>query len=224
MTAASLAATLPRFVPVESRFSVNLADHNYLYTASRGRSAETARSVANVSGSKNKNSSKQQISLVYRPVHSHDTHAIYPASNLVTEETVLRVWYAYALLTILAWGLWGVFSKLAASHSKPRQVLLFQAVGALAFAILVLFLEQFRITWSVPGFTWAFLGGFFTFVGFLTFFAALDHQGKASTVVTLSALYPLVTIVLSIAFLHERLTLRQTMGIVFAVVASVLLA
>jgi transporter family protein len=58
----------------------------------------------------------------------------------------------------------------------------------------------------------------------LTFFAALDHQGKASTVVTLSALYPLVTFVLSIAFLHERLTLRQTMGIIFAVVASVLLA
>ena len=154
-----------------------------------------------------------------RMIHARSIRQV----DLATEETVLRVWYAYALLTILAWGLWGVFSKLAASHSRPRQVLLFQAVGALAFAILVLFLEHFRITWSVPGFTWAFLGGFFTFVGFLTFFAALDNQGKASTVVTLSALYPLVTIILSIVFLHERLTLRQTMGIVFAVIASVLL-
>ena len=137
---------------------------------------------------------------------------------------MLKTWYVYALLTIGAWGIWGVCSKLAATHSKPRQVLLFQAVGALAFAVLVLFLEQFRITWSAPGFTWAFLGGFFTFVGFLTFFAALDNEGKASTVVTFSALYPLVTIILSIAFLHERLTLRQTAGIVFALIASVLLA
>jgi transporter family protein len=60
-------------------------------------------------------------------------------------------------------------------------------------------------------------------VGFLTFFAALE-QGKASTVVTLSALYPVVTILLSIAFLHEKLTMRQVTGIVFALVASVLLA
>jgi transporter family protein len=57
----------------------------------------------------------------------------------------------------------------------------------------------------------------------LTFFAALD-QGKASTVVTLSALYPVVTILLSIAFLHEKLTMRQVVGIVFALAASVLLA
>lgn len=135
----------------------------------------------------------------------------------------MKAWYAYALLTILAWGFWGVFSKLAANYSKPRQVLLFQAVGSLAFAILILFLEQFRIQWSAPGFTWAFLGGFFTFVGFLTFFAALDNQGKASTVVTLSALYPLVTIFLSIAFLHEKLSLRQTVGVAFALIASILL-
>jgi len=90
-------------------------------------------------------------------------------------------------------------------------------------SIVVLFMEKFRFEWSVPGFTWAALGGFFAFIGFLTFFAALD-QGKASTVVTLSALYPLITILLSILFLHERLTPRQGIGIVFALIASVLLA
>ena len=42
--------------------------------------------------------------------------------------------------------------------------------------------------------------------------------------VTLSALYPVVTILLSIAFLHEKLTMRQGAGIAFALVASVLLA
>jgi len=57
----------------------------------------------------------------------------------------------------------------------------------------------------------------------LTFFAALD-LGKTSTVVTLSALYPLVTILISIAFLHERLTARQAVGIVLALIANALLA
>ena len=121
------------------------------------------------------------------------------------------------------WGLWGLFSKLASNYSKPKQALLFQTAGVLAFAIVVLFMEKFRFEWSVPGFSWAALGGFFAFIGFLTFFAALD-QGKASTVVTLSALYPLITILLSMLFLHERLTPRQGIGIVFALIASVLLA
>src|SRR5947209_17770578 len=138
-------------------------------------------------------------------------------------EEILKLWYVYAVLTVVTWGLWGVFSKLASNYSKPRQALLFQTVGVLAFTIIVLVIEKFRFEWSAPGFTWAALGGFFAFVGFLTFFAALE-DGRASTVVTLSALYPLVTILISIAFLHEKLNARQGIGIALAMIASVLLA
>jgi transporter family protein len=135
----------------------------------------------------------------------------------------MRDWYVYALTTVVVWGIWGVFSKLASAHSKPRQMLIFQSVGVMAFALVVLALEKFRIEPSMAGFSWSFAAGFFTFIGFLTFFAALEH-GKASTVVTLSALYPVVTILLSILFLHEKLTMRQVVGMAFALVASVLLA
>jgi len=135
----------------------------------------------------------------------------------------LKTWYLYTLLTLSQWGLWGICSKLASTYSKPKQALLFQSVGVVAFALLVLVIEKFRIEWSLPGFSWAAAGGFFAFVGFLTFFAALQG-GKASTVITLSALYPLVTIILSIAFLHEKLSARQAVGIAFALIASVLLA
>jgi bacterial/archaeal transporter family protein len=135
----------------------------------------------------------------------------------------MKIWYFYALMTVVLWGVWGVFSKLGSAHSRPRQMLLFQSVGVLAFALVTLAIERFKIEPSLPGFSWSFAAGFFTFIGFLTFFAALE-QGKASTVVTLSALYPVVTILLSIAFLHEKLTMRQVAGIVFALVASVLLA
>jgi bacterial/archaeal transporter family protein len=135
----------------------------------------------------------------------------------------LKIWYFYAVMTVVTWGLWGVFSKLASNYTKPRQALLFQTVGVIVFALLVLVLENFKIEWNLAGFSWAALGGFFAFVGFLSFFAALE-KGSASTVVTLSALYPLVTILISIAFLHERLTTRQGVGIALALVASALLA
>jgi transporter family protein len=135
----------------------------------------------------------------------------------------VKTWYLYALLTVLMWGIWGVFSKFASAHSKPRQVLLFQSAGVLAFALVVLLIENFKFEWSVPGFSWSFAAGFFTFIGFLTFFAALE-DGKASTVVTLSALYPVVTILLSVIFLREKISLKETVGIGFALIASVLLA
>ncbi len=129
----------------------------------------------------------------------------------------------YTFLTVLTWGLWGVFSKLAANYTKPRQSILFQTAGVLAFALIVLVLEKFHVQWTTPGFSWAALGGFCAFVGFLTFFAALI-DGNTSSVVVLSALYPLVTILISIAFLHERLTGRQAIGIALALIASALLA
>jgi transporter family protein len=136
---------------------------------------------------------------------------------------MLKIWYLYAILTVVTWGLWGVFSKLASNYAKPRQALLFQTAGVLAFSVVVLVVEKFKLEWNLPGFSWAALGGFFAFIGFLTFFAALE-KGNTSTVVTLSALYPMVTILISIAFLHERLTTRQGIGIALALIASVLLA
>ena len=135
----------------------------------------------------------------------------------------MKPWVLYAVLTLLSWGVWGFFSKLASNQTRPRQVLLFQAAGALAFALLVLTLERFRIQWSTGDFAWSFAGGFVNFVGFLVFFAAIE-MGKVSTIITMTSLYPVVTIVLSTIFLHERITRREGLGIVLALVAGWLLA
>ena len=50
----------------------------------------------------------------------------------------MKIWYLYTVLTVVTWGLWGVFSKLASTYSKPKQALLFQTAGVLAFAVVVL--------------------------------------------------------------------------------------
>ena len=54
----------------------------------------------------------------------------------------------YTLFTILVWGLWGLFSKLAVGSTQPRHVLMFQAVGMLAFAVVALCIMGFSIPWS----------------------------------------------------------------------------
>lgn len=135
----------------------------------------------------------------------------------------MKPWLLYSLLTLACWGLWGFFSKLASSYSPPRQTLLFQTVGIVAFGVMVLFFEQFHIQRSGPGFWWAAAAGFVNFVGFLTFFAAVK-EGKLSTVITLSSLYPVIAIALSVILLHEKITRREGLGIACALAAGWLLA
>jgi transporter family protein len=101
--------------------------------------------------------------------------------------------------------------------------LIFQAVGVIAFALLVLFIERFQIQPTAAGFGWSFAAGFINFVGFLAFFAAVQ-KGKVSTVISLSSLYPVVTIALSMLLLHEKITKREGLGIAFALAAGWLLA
>ena len=135
----------------------------------------------------------------------------------------MKPWFIFSLLTLLSWGVWGVCSKLASNYTRPRQTLVFQAVGVVAFALFILVLERFQIQRTPIGFGWSFAAGFINFVGFLFFFWAID-KGKVSTVIALSSLYPVVTILLSILLLHEKISIREGAGIVLALAAGFLLA
>jgi drug/metabolite transporter (DMT)-like permease len=67
-------------------------------------------------------------------------------------------------------------------------------------------------------------GGTLNGLGALTSFAALESGGKASVVISLISLYPLVTIALAVAILHEHLTIAQGLGVALAIVAAMLLS
>ena len=70
----------------------------------------------------------------------------------------------------------------------------------------------------------AVVGGALNGLGAFTSFAALESGGKASIVIPLVSLYPLVTILLALLFLHERLTGVQGAGIALAILAGILLS
>ena len=102
-------------------------------------------------------------------------------------------------------------------------MLIFQVVGSIIISLLVLGLLRFRLEVHPKGMAYAFLTGVSGTVGFLFFLYSLG-RGKASVVVTMTALYPLVTILLSLLILKERINLRQGVGLGMALVAMVLLS
>ncbi|MDP7492742.1 MAG: EamA family transporter [Candidatus Undinarchaeales archaeon] len=133
----------------------------------------------------------------------------------------MPAWFTFALITLLLWGLWGIFPKLATNHIDPRSVLVFEGIGRFVVTLVVLAMIGFRPEMKVEGVSYAVLGGLIGSIGAVFFFYAVS-QGKASVVVTTTALYPLITILVSYPLLGEEPSARQGLGMVFAMIALVL--
>lgn len=130
----------------------------------------------------------------------------------------MPVWLILALLTLALWGVWGIFPKLATGYLSPTSVMVYEGIGHMAVVIGALVYLGFRPEVHPKGITFAILAGLVGTIGSLIFLVALS-RGKASVVVPLTAMYPVVTIALSLWLLHEPLTLKQGAGVVLALLA-----
>jgi len=131
-------------------------------------------------------------------------------------------WFVPALLTLCLWGVWGVLQKLATHHMAPKNVYIFSALGAISVALAILSTSRFPLGLSADGTFFAVLAGICSSVGGLLFLQAVS-KGEASVVITFTALYPIVTIILSFTLLRESITMKQGIGIVLAFLSMMFL-
>lgn len=131
-------------------------------------------------------------------------------------------WVAPAILAMVLWGVWGLFQKLATNQMPPRNVYFVSALGAVAVVLAMLAASKFPIPMNFEGTFFGLLAGVCSSLGGLLFLQAMS-KGEAAIVITFTALYPLVSIILSFILLHETITLKQGIGIVLALLSMVLL-
>ncbi len=132
-------------------------------------------------------------------------------------------WLVLAILALALWGVWGIFPKLATNYLSPTSVMVYEGIGHIVVVAGVLAYLGFRPEVHPKGIVFAILAGLVGTVGSLVFLFAIS-RGKASIVVPLTALYPVVTIALSLWLLHEPLTLKHSAGIVLALLAILMFA
>jgi bacterial/archaeal transporter family protein len=135
-------------------------------------------------------------------------------------------WLAFSLLTILVWGAWGAVSKVASEGVDANTNQVFFTFGLLPLIALVWKSSRNRGGGAGRrvGIGWAFATGILGGTGNIAFFRALVRGGKASIVSPVTALFPLVTVILAVTFLHERLGTAQKAGLALALVAIYLLS
>jgi len=136
----------------------------------------------------------------------------------------MQTWFLLSALTMVLFGISGVTQKIGTNHISFEASFVWFSV-AMAFISLAVAVAV-PLDWHAsPGLlTLAALGGLLNGLGALTSFAALETGGKASVVIPIINLYPLVTICGAWLFLGEKLTAIQAAGIVFALAAVVFLS
>jgi bacterial/archaeal transporter family protein len=135
----------------------------------------------------------------------------------------MRPWMIYSIATLVLWGLWGFFIRLSSAQVNTQSVIVFTVVGAIAGMVAMFFLMPAPLALQPWGVTYGILSGLAMILGMLTITLALT-RGPTSVVVMLTALYPLVTILLVFLVLKEPVTIRQGLGMLLAVGAMVLMA
>jgi uncharacterized membrane protein len=132
-------------------------------------------------------------------------------------------WLIWALLAFFSYGTWAIFSKWIGNDVAPVPT---QVISTLGMLPIIVSLAVWRKPRN-PG-AWrrgtlaAFLGGAVSCAGNIPFFGALG-EAKAADVVPITALYPVVTVVLAVLILRERLLLVHVAGIGLCLVSIYLL-
>jgi bacterial/archaeal transporter family protein len=136
---------------------------------------------------------------------------------------VMPQWLVWSLSAALLWGLWAFFSKLAVRDATPIVALLWFMIGqAVTTAALILWNRPLPSP-GMPAAVFALASGVAGVLATLAFFAALRHAAVA-VVLPLTAVYPVVAIVLGVLVLGERMTIPQAAGASLAIAAVVLLS
>lgn len=135
---------------------------------------------------------------------------------------MFNTWLLFSLLALINFGAWGLFTKMATLHISPKSAFIYHVLGILLVTAFALKSANILADYNIKGILFAVLAGTAYALGGLFFFYALEH-GKVAAIVTLTALYPAITVILAYFLLQEPLSFKQIVGIGLAIVAIGLL-
>jgi transporter family protein len=135
-------------------------------------------------------------------------------------------WLLWSLAALLAWSLWAILPRFMDAHASVSagQVQALSTIGVLPVMLLLGFSRRPPAPGNARrGALLSLAGGALGSLANVAFYDALDRGGKAATVIPLTALYPLVTVLLAVLYLREKLNKVQVAGIFTSLAAIYLL-
>ncbi|MDP3069923.1 MAG: DMT family transporter [Opitutaceae bacterium] len=152
------------------------------------------------------------------------------AKNLGDPLAILRrigltPWMLYSLGAMVCWGVFSATQKVSTNHVSAELSYLAWCAAFIPIAVWIVATKPLNWSMSAP-MAWSGLAaGALNSFGVIAAFAAYRYEGKAAIVTPLAAaLQPIVTIILALIFLGEKIGLLEGAGIVLAILAAVALS
>ena len=131
-------------------------------------------------------------------------------------------WFWCSIFCLVCWGPYAMVSKLGSMEIPALTMQFLFTVGGVPVALGVLAMRRFRLERSAWGTIHGLTIGLLSGIGGIALFAAYGTGANTAVVTVVTGLYPMITVVLAVWLLHERLTKRQYLGLAFAAAAFVL--
>jgi transporter family protein len=135
----------------------------------------------------------------------------------------MQAWVLPAAVAFLCWGVWAFLPKLTTRYLDPASAVVYEALGGVVVALVVLAALGPRLGADPRGIGLAVATGVLGVGGALAYLYAVT-RGPVTLIATATALYPVLAIALAAVFLHEPVGARQWLGIVLALVALALVS
>jgi transporter family protein len=133
------------------------------------------------------------------------------------------MWLLPALAALFIWGFWAFLPKLALQSLDPHSVIFYESFGNMLVALPIMFHLKFKFQKDRKAMSMLAGSAVLTVLAILAYFYALKN-GPVAVIVTLTALYPVISVILARIVLKERLNKIQIAAVLMAVSAMLLLA
>ena len=137
----------------------------------------------------------------------------------------LTPWMLYSLGAMVCWGVFSATQKVSTNHVSAELSYLAWCAAFVPIALWIVATKPLNWNMSAAMLWSGLAAGALNSFGVIAAFAAYRYEGKAGVVTTLAAaIQPLVTIVLALLFLGERIGFIEAIGIAVAIVAAIALS
>ncbi|MGB9729690.1 MAG: EamA family transporter [Thermoprotei archaeon] len=133
------------------------------------------------------------------------------------------MWQLVAILSLIMWGLWGFILKLVSKNVEWYQIYVIGSLITIMISSIAAIIYRDHLLISQRDIFVILASSTAGALGYVFFIMALK-DGKASIVVPLTAMYPAITVILSYVILREEITPLQLIGIILAIIATILLS
>ncbi len=131
----------------------------------------------------------------------------------------------WSLPAILGWGMYGIFAKMGTARIGMQAMLWYQLASLVAVLVFLVVMNNFvPLNLDGGGVLFGIATGLSNFVAVVALFTMLQRGFPVNIVYPLTALYPLVTVLVGVFFLGEPMTALKGVGVVLAVIAIALLS